>query len=80
MKFSRHAGSILLVMLLASCGQGEPDKGPRDLIAQVEPSNSTGAPQNSFGFMEAIEPGIDPFGNDSPTAREAVPRAAGANA
>lgn len=59
---------------LVSCGQAQNESGPRDLIAQVEPADSA-APQNSFGFMEAMEQGPDLFGENAPTARQSVPSA-----
>ncbi|QKG71137.1 DUF4349 domain-containing protein [Erythrobacter mangrovi] len=59
----------LLFFLLMSCSEPATQSPAKELIKQVEPRSSGAAPQNQFGFMEAMEQGPDLFGEATPRAR-----------
>lgn len=67
MKFKIYG--LLLLFPLASCGEQAGESPAKELIMQVEPRSSSAAPQNEFGFMEAMEQGPDLFGESVPRAR-----------
>lgn len=57
---------LVATLALTGCEDGPPQNAARDMVA------SDAAPQNQFGFMEAMEPGyaIDPFGEGGPSAEQ----------
>jgi hypothetical protein len=60
---------------LASCSEQTTEETPQAMIAEVEPlGTGEGAPQNSFGFMEAMEPGFDLTGQHAQAARRTALR------
>ena len=62
---------VLFLLPLAGCGEQQTESTTKDLIMQVEPRSSDAAPQNQFGFYEAMETGPDLFGETVPRARMA---------
>lgn len=64
---------VILPALLASCGAAKDDTTAQGLIAKVEPDKaSESAPQNKFGFAEAVEAKPDLFGGEYLPARARV--------
>jgi len=61
---NRHVGLILL-SLATGCSSEKPAEMAEPVLGQ----GSQSAPQNKFGFAEAIAPGPDLFGSNAPTAR-----------
>ncbi len=62
---------------LVSCSGQTAEETPQTMIAEVEPRGTgEGAPQSSFGFMEAMEPGFDLTGQNAQAARSAALRQA----
>lgn len=68
----RNSVPLFCLAALTGCNSGESQTHPQELIERVEPHPSADAPQNSFGFAEAMETGPDLFGRDAPRARLAV--------
>lgn len=68
----RIAVPMLCLLVLGGCGAAQEESNAQALIERVEPHPSEDAPQNSFGFMESMEQGPDPFGQQGPTARQSV--------
>lgn len=61
---------VILATLLASCSATKDETTAQGLIAEVEPdSGSESAPQNKFGFAEAVEARPDPFGTETLPAK-----------
>ncbi|MEX0341034.1 MAG: DUF4349 domain-containing protein [Erythrobacter sp.] len=70
-------GTVMLALgFLSGCSDtAEDERSPRSMIAQVEPATGDNADaHNSFGFMEAMEPGFDLTGQRAQTARSAALR------
>lgn len=64
---------LICLTLLVGCGEPENDTTAQGLVAEVEPDSvAQSAPQNKFGFAEAVEQGPDPFGSRLPPARMAT--------
>lgn len=60
----------ILPVLLASCSAAKDETTAQDLIAKVEPNDTAkSAPQNKFGFAEALEAKPHLFGSATPPAR-----------
>lgn len=63
----------ILPTFLASCSATKDETTAQGLIAEVEPDNaSENAPQNKFGFAEAMEAKPDLFGSEALPARHRV--------
>lgn len=62
---------VILPALLASCSAAKDDTTAQGLIAKVEPASES-APQNKFGFAEALEAKPDLFGGEHRPARARV--------
>lgn len=60
---------VLAFALLGGCGDTAHVSPARETIARIDPANGDGAPESSFGFMEAMETGPDLFGASAPAAR-----------
>ena len=71
-------GAALLILgLIPGCSDTtEDESSPRSMIAQVDPvEGNEAAPQNSFGFMEAMDQGgVDVSGNETQAIRKATLR------
>jgi len=62
---------IVCLVLLAGC-KSSSNTDAQDIIAKVDPGHAgvaEAAPQNKFGFREAVQPGPDLFGSDMVSAR-----------
>ena len=71
----RIAACITALVLLAGCSDASDESPAQDMIAEIEPvhgGDAAEAPQNSFGFMEAMEQGPDPFGDNAPTGQDLI--------
>lgn len=68
--------AILALASTAGCSDtSEEEISPRSMIAQVEPTTrDEAASQDSFGFMEAMEPGFDLTGQGAQAARRTALR------
>ncbi len=73
MNYKSHSTTVSLLigpLLLAACSDAQPENHSRNSIDSIEPVTSESAPENQFGFVEAMEAGSpDPFGADAPDAR-----------
>ena len=69
--------ALVGLLMLGGCADGAQSSAPRDLIADLD--NGGGGPATEFGFREAMEPGLDPFGTSAPRASQAVARVAAVN-
>ena len=56
MKF--NAFHLLVLVPLMGCSENIAESPAKEMIRQVEPQSSDIAPQNKFGFMEAMEQGM----------------------
>lgn len=75
---SGHFAILTALVALSACSSGEETSKSEQLIERVEPPDmgDDGVPTNQFGFQQAIYQGPDPFGANTPRAREAVSDAA----
>lgn len=62
------------MLALTACGENDDANPAEAMVERIEPvrQNEDGAPINSFGFMEAMDHGPDPFGANAPQARHLV--------
>lgn len=62
-------------LMLAGCSPGDEGNPAERMVERVEPDrfDNDAAPENEFGFMEAMEPGPNPFGANAEPARMLVP-------
>ena len=58
------------LLALGGCDDGAKSSAPRELIANLD--SDGGGTETEFGFMEAMEPTLDPFGASAPRASRAV--------
>lgn len=67
----KRISTLFVLALLTACSDKPADSAAEEVIAQIEPSQGDGdAPQNKFGFAEALEQGTpDLLGGDAPQAR-----------
>ena len=62
--------SLAVLLILMGCSETETQSPAKQIISEIEPSDAgEGAPENQFGFWEAMEQGPDPFGSNAPRAR-----------
>lgn len=64
----------LAALALTACSNTDETNPAEAMVERVEPprSDAAEAPKNSFGFMEAMEQGPDPFGANTPLAQARV--------
>ncbi|MFY7837670.1 MAG: DUF4349 domain-containing protein [Novosphingobium sp.] len=67
----KRISTLFVLALLTACSQKPAESAAEEVIAQIEPSQDDGdAPQNKFGFQEALQPGTpDLFGGEAHQAR-----------
>ncbi len=70
---------MVCAVFLAGCGQSAQETTAQDLVADIDPGNGAGsaAPQNKFGFHEALQQ-PDLFGSSEPSAQRMAVEAADA--
>lgn len=74
----RLAALASALLITAACSDTAETSSAQQMIAEIEPVHSAdssgAAPENSFGFMEAMNQGPDPFGRAAPTGEDLVRR------